>query len=304
MPTSPTPVDDPRVKDFLVIAHRGDSSRHPENTLPAFEAAVEAGADMIELDVSLTADGHFVVIHDDILPRTTDGSGFVCNHSRAQIAELDAGRWFERDQSGLRVPVVSEALDEITGLLGKPAQEARKKVRRQLQAGKEWLTEAHETIRVPTMTEVLDQFGGRIGINIEVKPFFPLNQSGRMQAALSRMVTQIEERKLTNSILVSSINVFLLDAVRELDDTLRLALIYRRPLTDLEPAFVHQAFGIYSLHPWEKQVTRSMIRDLHARDMKVFPYTVNDPDRLRELRDWGADGAFCDDPLAARAALQ
>lgn len=299
------------MKPFLIIAHRGNSQRYPENTLPAFEAAVDDGADMIELDVTLTVDGHFVVIHDDTLPRTTDGDGFVCHKTQAEIARLDAGRWFGRDQNDVRVPGISAALDglgnhvpkEARRLLGKPVGGARKAVRRKIQAGRELLREHGEVIRVPSMTEVLDAVGGRIGLNIEVKPFFPLHQAGRMQAALSRMITQIEERKLTDSVIISSINVYLLDAVRELNQDLRLALIYRRPLTDVEPHYVREVFGIYSLHPWEVQTDRALIEQMHALGAKVFPYTVNDPHRLRELRDLGADGAFCDDPVAAREAL-
>lgn len=289
---------------FLIIAHRGDSQHYPENTLPAFEAAVASGADMIELDVSLTVDGHFVVIHDDTLPRTTDGEGFVCHAKRADIAGLDAGRWFrDRDAMGIRVPVVSGTLDSMEGLLGKPIKDTRASLRKALHGGRELLGRHGEKIHVPTMTQVLDAVGGRIQINIEVKPFFPIHQAGRMQAALARMITQIEERKLVDSVIISSVNVYMLDAVRELNDAVRLALIYHRPFTDLEPDFVRSAFGIYSLHPWEGQVDQRLIQQMHSLGVKVYPYTVNDPQRLRELRDMGADGAFCDDPTAARAAL-
>ena len=60
-----------------VMAHRGDSGKYPENTMLAFEKAAEAGADAIELDVQLTRDGEVVVIHDERIDRTTDGTGFV-----------------------------------------------------------------------------------------------------------------------------------------------------------------------------------------------------------------------------------
>lgn len=70
---------------FLKIAHRGYSARYPENTLLAFERAVEAGADMIELDVHLSLDGRLVVIHDEKIDRTSDGTGLVANLSLTEL---------------------------------------------------------------------------------------------------------------------------------------------------------------------------------------------------------------------------
>ena len=76
---------------MLVLAHRGYSSRAPENTMAAFRLALEAGADGLELDVQLTRDGEAVVIHDFTLDRTTDGSGFVAQYTLAELRQFDAG---------------------------------------------------------------------------------------------------------------------------------------------------------------------------------------------------------------------
>jgi glycerophosphoryl diester phosphodiesterase len=86
-----------------VIAHRGASAEAPENTLPAFEAAVQRGADAFELDVRLTADGAPVVIHDDTLDRTTDRTGLVRAHTLAELRSVDAGAKFTSDR-GLSFP--------------------------------------------------------------------------------------------------------------------------------------------------------------------------------------------------------
>ena len=77
-----------------VIAHRGFSGIAPENTLAAVRAAIEVGADMVEIDVTLTADGQVVVIHDETVDRTSDGSGEVFRFKLAEIQKLDAGSWF------------------------------------------------------------------------------------------------------------------------------------------------------------------------------------------------------------------
>jgi glycerophosphoryl diester phosphodiesterase len=96
-----------------VVAHRGNSSVAPQNTLAAFEAAWRAGADCLELDVQLTADRHVVVIHDETVDATTDGTGLVTALTRAQLRALDAGTWFSPAFAGQRVPV----LDEVVGFL-------------------------------------------------------------------------------------------------------------------------------------------------------------------------------------------
>ncbi len=96
-----------------VIAHRGASGTHPENTLPAFERAVALGAHMIELDVQLTADGHPVVLHDWTLDRTTSGRGAVRRRTLAEIAGLDAGRWFSPAFAGTRVPTLEQVLAAV-----------------------------------------------------------------------------------------------------------------------------------------------------------------------------------------------
>ncbi len=102
----------------IVVAHRGASRQAPENTMEAFRLAVEAGADAIELDVHLTADGQLAVIHDDTLERTTDHTGRVADQTMDQIREADAGATFARPDDagfpyagrGLRVPSLPEVL--------------------------------------------------------------------------------------------------------------------------------------------------------------------------------------------------
>lgn len=102
---------------FTLIAHRGFSSRAPENTLAAFDLALSAGFDNFELDAQLTADGIPVVIHDATLDRTTDGRGHVAKTTLNEIRRLDAGSWFGGDDSfaGERVPTLHEVLTRYAG---------------------------------------------------------------------------------------------------------------------------------------------------------------------------------------------
>ena len=97
----------------LIFAHRGASRVAPENTLAAFRQAVEIGADGIELDVQLSADGVPVVIHDTTVDRTTDGSGWVQKLTLAQLRGLDAGSHAGAAFAGERIPTLEEVLTEV-----------------------------------------------------------------------------------------------------------------------------------------------------------------------------------------------
>ena len=104
------------LSDTQITAHRGASKAAPENTLPAFEAAIESGADYIELDVQLTSDGELVVFHDEKLDRTTDGQGILSKYTYEQLQQLSAGSWFGDgvEFADTKIPLLSEVLD-LTG---------------------------------------------------------------------------------------------------------------------------------------------------------------------------------------------
>ncbi len=101
----------------LVFAHRGARERAPENTLPAFEQAAALGADGVELDVQLSADGALVVIHDFSVERTTDGAGRVAEKTLADLRQLDAGSWFGPGFAATRIPTLDEVFEAIGGRL-------------------------------------------------------------------------------------------------------------------------------------------------------------------------------------------
>ena len=93
-----------------VIAHRGASADAPENTLAAFRLAAEAGATWVEFDVKLSRDGHCILMHDDLLNRTTDGRGEVAQYDLDELRKLDAGSWFNRRFRAERIPTLTETL--------------------------------------------------------------------------------------------------------------------------------------------------------------------------------------------------
>ncbi len=97
------------------IAHRGASGQGlaPENTLAAYEKAIEIGVDAVEIDVHLTADNQVVVIHDRAVDRTTDGSGSVDTMTLSEIRELSAGSWFSSEFASERIPTLEEVLELV-----------------------------------------------------------------------------------------------------------------------------------------------------------------------------------------------
>jgi glycerophosphoryl diester phosphodiesterase len=102
----------------VVIAHRGGSALGPENTVACYEKATALGADYVEIDVRVTRDGRFVIMHDRTVDRTTDGTGAVADLNLAAIRKLDAGSWRSPEFAGERVPTLAEVLALCRGRVG------------------------------------------------------------------------------------------------------------------------------------------------------------------------------------------
>lgn len=97
-----------------IFAHRGSAGTHPENTMSAFQEAERVGAEGIELDVQLSKDGEVIVIHDEELSRTTNGAGFVKDHTLNQLKTLDASHTFSKQVGTQRIPTLMEVLEMYT----------------------------------------------------------------------------------------------------------------------------------------------------------------------------------------------
>lgn len=94
-------------------AHRGDHMNAPENTVPAIRSAVEKGAHQIEIDVQMSKDGKLVIMHDETVDRTTNGTGKVGDLTFEELRKLDAGSWFNSAFKGIKIPTLCEALEII-----------------------------------------------------------------------------------------------------------------------------------------------------------------------------------------------
>lgn len=101
---------------MFVIAHRGDSVHAPENTLAAAKAAIDCGADGIEFDVHPSADGNYVVCHDETINRTSNGSGRIGDLLYKQMIRYDFGLWFGQKFKGEKLPLVTEYLQTVESM--------------------------------------------------------------------------------------------------------------------------------------------------------------------------------------------
>ncbi len=111
-------VSKPGPGDVRIIAHRGASAYAPENTIAAFRKAKELGAQWFELDLYLSADGIPVVMHDNTVDRTTNGTGRVSDKTVEELQRLDAGSWFDAAFAGEKIPTLEEALVFAKGTMG------------------------------------------------------------------------------------------------------------------------------------------------------------------------------------------
>lgn len=248
----------------LVIAHRGGAGLRPENTLEAFRHAVALGADWLELDVHLTADGEVVVIHDETVDRTTDGKGSVHDMTLAQIKSLDAGYRWTAD-GGRTFPYRDRGLS------------------------------------VPTLDEVLAAFP-ETPILIELKDDDPALAEAvaarirRHEAGDRVMVASFHDRTLQHfRAIAPGIATSLAH-----DESLRFVILQRLGLTAFyQPPGVALQVPEYSGRL--KVFSGGLVRLAHERGLEVHVWTVNDARKMEQLLMEGADGILTDYPDRALA---
>lgn len=247
-----------KVDRLLVIAHRGYSQFAPENTLPAFQLAKEAGADLIELDYHHTMDGIPVVIHDSELDRTTDAKQRwqgdkikVSSKTAQELQLLEAGKWFGPQWTGTRVPLLTEALKEI-------------------QNGG---------------VTLIEQKGGDAATCVTVLREEKLINEVVVQSFdwdYLRDFHQLEPRQVLGALGPPRTK-----NGRKLNDDEKI----------LDQSWIDQAhqFGA-RIVVWNKQITREAVDYAHRLGLKVWVYTIDDPIVADRLLDQDIDGIISNNP--------
>ena len=259
----PRPVHDFFAAPVPNVAHRGGGMLAPEATLAAFEAAARAGADVLEMDVRLSADGALVVIHDRTVDRTTDGSGAVGELRFEELRSLNAGHRFRTPDGdfphrGDRLPIPT--FDEVQAahprlpfmVEMKTLDTAEPLCRAIREAGREHLT-------------LVAAFGGE---SLE-----------RFRGACPSVATGGS---------FGEVAVFLVLSLG------RLAGLYDPPFDAL---LVSETSGPLRV------VTPRLLRSARQAGLPVFVWTVNRAEDMRRLLALGVDGILTDDPAALAAIV-
>lgn len=249
----------------LVIAHRGASLVAPENTLPAFEMAIAAGADMIETDAQLTVDRQVVLTHDSDLRRISGAAGRVGDLRATEIRAHDAGFCFR------------PAGENITPFRGRG-------------------------VRVPTLNELLDllEAHASVRLNLEIKA---QDDASRTRQLVALAIDILTSRGIRDRVLLSSFDSGALDAAQSIDPHITTALLVG-PHVNIDAAIIAAAeAGHRAIHPNDASVNNAIIEAAHRRGLLVNVWTVDSAQRMRELIVAGADGIITNDPLRLRSLL-
>jgi glycerophosphoryl diester phosphodiesterase len=250
---------------IAVHGHRGARLVLPENTLPAFEHAIEAGADYIELDLAATRDNVLVVSHDPVLPealcRGPEGTRTIREMKLAELRRWDCGS------------MVNPAFP-----LQKPAPGAR----------------------VPTLDQVLDLAGrGSFRFNIETK----VSELAPPPEEFARLVVEaVRRHKLESRVMVQSFDYRTLAATKELAPEIPLAALVRK--REGEYVEAARRAGAQIAAPEFSLISRESVAEAHRAGLKVVPWTANRPEDWDRLIAAGVDGIITDDPAALVAHLR
>jgi glycerophosphoryl diester phosphodiesterase len=248
----------------LVIGHRGYNQIAPENTLPSFKLAKAAGADMVELDYSHTKDGRLVVIHDEVLDRTTDAVARwgekgvpIKRKTSDELCSLDAGKWFDQKNAGSHLPTYAGT-------------------------------------HLPTLAESLDliQDGNLTLIHHKEGDAATCLKLLREKNLINKVIVQ--------SFDWSYLKDFHQQAPQQMLGALGpLESRGGKQLTDaekvLDSLWVDEVRNTGArVVVWNSQITRAAVDYAHRQGMKVWVYTVNDPAVANKMLDLGADGMITD----------
>ena len=267
----------------LNIAHQGGEIEAPSDTLYAFKRAERLGADVMEMDVHLTADGEVVALHDETVDRTTSGTGSVEDMTLAQAKRLDAAHWF--------VPGIGTTHDEPAEAytLRGVATGARRPPRRY----------SANDFTIPTLREMLDEFPDRL-LNIELKP--TQRQTGKLELAVADL---LEEYGRTDDVIVVSFLDHSLELFKAIAPDVHTATATgnaaaffatsQGPLPGApNPRYV--ALQVPQVFNGVQVLSEDFIADAHANGFAVHPWTINDTAEMETLLDMGADGIMTDRP--------
>ena len=255
---------------ILVHGHRGARARMPENTLPAFEYAIQQGVDALEMDMAVTKDNVIVISHDPILETP------VCSGPRNGVV--------------IHTLTLAEVRQWDCGAVQNPNFHTQKAI---------------PGTRMPTLDDVFQLASrGAFDYNIETKSFPDRPEYTPPPDEFARMVLdKVRHYKLEKRVILQSFDFRTLVAMRKLAPEIRLSA-----LTEMDPraftTIAKEAGNAEIVSPYYKLVTADKVAAAHAAKIQVVPWTVNDPAQWDRLIDAKVDAIISDDPAALIAYLK
>ena len=243
----------------LVIAHQGGDDLWPGDTLYAMQQAADLGVDVLEMDLHITKDDVLVLIHDETVDRTTDGTGLVEEMTLAEIKQLDAGYDWTRDDGatypyrgqGITIPALEEIFQAFPDY--RMTIEIKKTERSMAQP----------------FCNLIRQYGMEDQI---VVASFHDERMAEFRAACPEVATSSARQETTVFVLLTK--VF-------------LGRLYSPQFHALQVPRENSGITV---------MTASFVRAAHERGLYVEPWTINDPEEMRQYIEWGVDGIMTDRP--------
>jgi glycerophosphoryl diester phosphodiesterase len=267
----------------LNIAHQGGEIEAPSDTMYAFRTALDKGADVLEMDVHLSKDGHVVVMHDETVNRTTNGAGSVESMTLPQIKSLDAAYWFVPDRG--------------TTYTGQPGDYALRGIATGAVPPPPGYSAADFTI--PTLEEVLRAFPETL-INVELKP--TIGQTGKIELAVRDLLRRFgrTDDVIVVSFLDHSITLFkaLAPEITTAPATVQVGAFWAASQGALPgiPLPIHVALQVPEVFSGLPVMSKDFVDDAHRNALAVHVWTINDAAAMRRLLDWRVDGIMTDRP--------
>ncbi len=315
---------------FWLGAHRGGRDLGPENTLETAELGFQAGAAFWELDVQLSADDVAVVIHDGTLERTTDAPWIYPNRSPWRVADFlwdelslltvlyrmpdknrpsavpfprgsrtdrggcsttgEVGETPARPEAGSPALFPSRRNAGCLGIPLSPPPETALKDPSVCSSLREQLEVKNGAFRIPSLRRALEWTRARgwlVNVEIKVTP-------GRRERLVRETVSLIREFHMGPQVLVSSFDREVLRLVKALEPSLTIGVLLDELVPD--PVSLVRSLQADTVHPAEAYLREDMVRRCRAADIPVIAWTVNDPERAKDLKAWGVSAVISDRP--------
>ncbi|HNF24700.1 MAG TPA: glycerophosphodiester phosphodiesterase family protein [Leptospiraceae bacterium] len=298
-------------KKFQIIAHRGMRNYAPENSMSAFRMAHSRGFPF-ELDVMFCRTGELVVFHDETVDRVTGKKGKVADLSLSELKALDSSVYF-RSEFRERISSYSEEeLRELAlaGLLYKKTYQRdwsrMKKSDFISVSDNNFLYDSFKGEKIPLLEEVLDEFGGKALIDIEIKSF-ELGEKARKVAAATAEL--IRKKNLVGKVFVTSFNPYVLEETARIEPDLIRGQLYSSFKDITQMPYIAKVLlrNLYFLNNAKPEVlalgkemaVREYVQEKKDLGFILFPWTVNDPEEMKNLIENGVDGLITDRPELA-----